>query len=174
MLTSLYFVPLASCKRIFSSGNNQVNYKLNNSEKDTLHAVLLHMFPKTDDAPGANEINAAEHFQFVISDKNLQPLKRRILIKGIVWIEETAEELYQEKFIELTDKEKESVLRDLESYRNGRRWLSYSLNYILEALLGSTAYNINTDRVGWKWLEHIPGQPQPGLSNIYGTYGYGL
>lgn len=175
MISVLYFIPLGACKRLkYAEEKHPDNYKLSKKEKQILEGVLLHILPPDDATPGASDVNSLDYFEFVIQDKHLKNSKRKLLITGIAWTEETADEMFNTSFSDLDSQQKEEVLRDLESYGNGEKWLSQLLNYILESLLGAPAYGINTNQTGWKWLEHSPGFPQPTPDNIYGTYGYGL
>ena len=46
----------------------------------------------------------------------------------------------------------------------------YMINYRvddLEALLTAPAYGGNTDGIGWRWLEYVPGFPLPGSGTRY-------
>lgn len=172
---AIYFIPLSACKRLLRDNESRPgDTALSSHEKEVLEATQLHMLPEGGTGPGASEINALGFYEFVLSDRHLPVRDRKILINGIRWVEETAEELFQTGFIALSSEEKEAVLRDLETYSNGERWLSKVMNYILEALLGAPAYNINPGGIGWRWLDHNPGIPQPGKENIYGTFGYGI
>lgn len=174
-LISLYFIPASACKRLFyDDESHPEKTKLSKKEKEILSAIQLHILPEDGNGPGALKVNALEHYEFVLSDKHLDNSERKLLVNGIKWAEETAIEMYKKSIVTLTTEEKEEVLRDLETYRNGEKWLSKVVNYIFEALLGAPAYGINTNMTGWKWLDHTPGFPQPLQSNIYGTYGYGL
>jgi gluconate 2-dehydrogenase gamma chain len=175
MLSVLYLIPLSACRRILLSDEKRPGiYILSKKEQQVIAATMAHLLPEEGEGPGAVEIKAQEHFGFVIGDKHLNKKKRRLLVHGIKWTEETAQELYNASFPDIDSRQKEHVLRDLETYTNGERWLSEVLNYTFEALLGAPAYGINTNRTGWKWLDHIPGFPQPTSDKIYGTYGYGL
>lgn len=175
IFTTLYLLPLSACKRLFHSDESRPGkYVLSNKEKEILAAVQEHLFPDDGEGPGAQKINALHHYRFVLSDKYLDDWVRKVLLSGMKWVNNTAQEFYKKDFTSLNTAEKEHVLRDLETYKNGEKWLSMVLEYIFEALLGSTAYSINPEGVGWKWLEYMPGYPQPGPNQIYGTYGYGL
>ena len=175
IFSTLYLLPLSACKRLFHKDESHPDIRsLSEKEKEILTAVQKHLLPESGDGPGAASVNATHFYEFVLSDKYLDSWERKILLSGIKWANDTAQEFYKKDFPALTADEKERVLRDLETYKNGGKWLSITLGYIFEALLGSTAYGINTQESGWKWLEHVPGYPQPGPENIYGTYGYGL
>lgn len=175
MLGVLYLIPLSACKRLKSSEERPPdNYKLSKMEKQVIEAVMLHILPTDGMGPGALDVNSPDYFEFVLKDKHLLSSKKKLLIAGIRWTEETADEMFNNSFVDIDSEQKEKVLRDLETYANGEKWLSHLLNYVFESLLGAPAYNINTNQKGWNWLEHSPGFPQPTSENIYGTYGYGL
>ena len=175
MFITLYLLPLNACRRLIHSDENAPgSYALSKKERQIMDGVMLHLFPAEGEGPGASGINAPKHFEYILRDKHLSQSIRKLLISGIKWTEETANELFDTTFTGLDAKQREEVLRDLETYNNGEKWLSKVLNYIFEALLGAPAYNINTDQSGWNWLDHTPGFPQPTPENIYGTYGYGL
>lgn len=175
ILISLYFIPLSACKRIF--GDNEVRPNINrlsSSEIEILRKVHNHLLPSEGEGPGAKDINASSHFEFVLANKHLEVYNRKLLINGIRWVEETSVEMFEKSIGHLTHEQTEIVLRDLESFKNGEKWLSKIISYIFEALLGSPAYGINTDEIGWKWLGHVPGMPQPLNNKLYGSYGYGI
>ncbi len=175
MATAMYLLPLSACRRITGSGEDRPGtHVLSTKEKEVLGAVQQHMLPDDKIGPGAGEINALNYFEFVLADRYLSAFSRKLLINGITWVEETAQDLFGTGFSRLDPKRKEACLRDLETYKNGERWLSRVLTYIMEALLGAPAYGVNTGESGWKWLDHTPGVPQPSKDNIYGTFGYGV
>ena len=91
-----------------------------------------------------------------------------------MWIEEEAQELYTKPFHTLTNEAKEIVLRNIEAKSNGSSFLTSTLNFINESLLGDPHYNINMEQKGWKWLNHYPGSPRPSESQIYSHYGKGI
>jgi len=135
---------------------------------DILNTAQIHMFPKTKDAPGAAEINAAVYLQTVLSDKNGDPEEQDFIKNGITWLEEESEETEQTSFLSLDKDGRERVLRSMETHGWGERWLSLILLYIFEALLSDPLYGGNPNGIGWKWLEHNPGLPRPTKDKIYG------
>ncbi len=142
---------------------------LTRKEWDLLHAAQMHMFPKTEDAPGATEINATLYLQTVLSDENGDPEEQDFIKSGITWLEEESEETEGESFLSLKKDGPERVLRSLETHSWGERWLSLILLYIFEALLSDPLYGGNPDGIGWEWLGHQPGIPRPIKNKIYGS-----
>jgi gluconate 2-dehydrogenase gamma chain len=168
-------LPFWACKRLRKTDERRPSkIHLSKKEKEILMAVQEHMLPREGAGPGARDIYALGFFEFILSDKHLPQRKRKLLLSGIRWTEETAKTMYNTTFPNLKDDYREDVLRDLETYKNGKKWLSEILGYLFEALLGAPAYGINTNQTGWKWLDHSPGFPQPESDFIYGTYGYGI
>jgi len=43
------------------------------------------------------------------------------------------------------------------------------LTLIFEALLLDPIYGVNTNNIGWNWLNHDPGVPRPNKENMYPT-----
>lgn len=127
----------------------------------TISSLHDHLFPKTETAPGAPDINSIEYLEFVLLDPNVDEDDRNLLKNGVVWLEEASNEIHNKSFIELVGIEKDEVLRSIEEYNWGYRFLSLNLTYLIEALLADPIYGGNTDEIGWKWLEHTPGIPRP-------------
>ncbi len=141
---------------------------LSRKEWDILKASQIHMFPKTEEAPGSEDINATVYLQVVLSDKNGDPEEQDIIKSGITWVEEEAQETEQKSFLSLKEDGRERVLRSMETHGWGERWLSLILLYIFEALLSDPLYGGNPDGIGWAWLDHYPGVPGPTKDKIYG------
>jgi hypothetical protein len=165
MLGSVMMLPIYGCAEWF---RGKQKLTLGDDEKRLLYHVLAHLFPSSGTAPGAEDINSTRFVSWVLSDKKLKPSRRRLLLSGIGWTEQTAQEMYKRPFVKLDSQEKEQVLRDLEGYSNGQTWLAYMLRYTFEALLGDPVYGINVNQVGWKWLGHRHGVPRPTEDKIYG------
>jgi len=49
----------------------------------------------------------------------------------------------------------------------GNDWLWYIINHAFEAMLSDPVYGANTNEIGWKWLNFIPGEPRPPRVNPY-------
>ncbi len=158
-------ITVSACKDIFRPKKAKLVY--GDEQKKILKAVLQHLFPAESGSPGAKELNAIEYLSWVINDPDLRASKKQLLISGIGWTEDTANEMFKDSFVNLKTAQKEKVLRDLERYSRGRRWLSLLLTYLMEALLSDPLYGSNKNEIGWKWLGHVPGSPRPTKEQIY-------
>lgn len=132
-----------------------------------IDAVQQHLFPAEAKAPGAREINALGYLQFVVSDTTFDIDSREFITKGVGWLEDISHQMYKKSFITFDDKKREKVLRRIASSESGENWLSTLLLYIVEALLTDPVYGGNTDQIGWKWLQHVPGFPRPPVDKTF-------
>ncbi len=142
---------------------------LSPGREGVLKEVLRHLFPVMENAPGADDINALIYLQFVLADPNLDPRDQKFIVNGIGWLEEECQTLFTRSFTDLRTAEKEQALRKIEKDNWGERWISNLLKYTFEALLTDPIYGGNPNKIGWKWLSHIAGEPRPNMSNRYGS-----
>ncbi|WP_126456969.1 gluconate 2-dehydrogenase subunit 3 family protein [Sulfuriflexus mobilis] len=133
----------------------------------TLAAVQEHLFPSNAEAPGARQINATQYLKNVIDHHDIEQSEKDFIQSGVKWLNGLAKEQFSLRFVELNTAAKESVLRKVAQSRAGENWLSTLLTYLIEALLTAPAYGGNTNGIGWRWLEHQPGFPQPPASKVY-------
>ena len=133
----------------------------------TLASVQEHLFPSNDVAPGAKQINATQYLKNVIDYHDIEESEKEFIQNGVKWLNGLAKEMFSRSFIDLDDKQKEKTLRKVSQSRAGENWISTLLTYLIEALLTSPAYGGNPDGIGWKWLEHKPGFPQPPVNKVY-------
>ena len=133
----------------------------------TLEATLEHMLPSEPESPGAAEIHALDYLRFVVADPRIDAEERDFILQGSRWLDDLARQRTNKPFIELGFDEKETLLRQITRSAAGENWVSTLLSYLLEALLTAPAYGGNTDGIGWRWLEYIPGFPLPGPGTRY-------
>lgn len=133
----------------------------------TLAAVQEHLFPSDGIAPGARQINATQYLKNVIDYHDVEQSEKDFIQSGVKWLNGLAREKYSANFIELDTSAKEKTLRKVAQSRAGENWLSTLLSYLIEALLTAPAYGGNPKGIGWKWLEHQPGFPQPPSNKVY-------
>ncbi len=133
----------------------------------TITAVQEHLFPSDGDAPGARQINATQYLKNVIDYHDLEQSEKEFIQNGVNWLNGLAKEMFSTSFVELNTVKKERTLRKVAQSRAGENWISTLLTYIIEALLTSPAYGGNPNGIGWKWLEHKPGFPQPPTNKVY-------
>ncbi len=139
----------------------------NKSQDKILKTLQEHLFPKSNDSPGANDINALHYLHFVLTDPDIDEDNKNLLISGIDWLEEECHTTYNKSFINLSSQERDQIFRIIEDSNWGYRWLSLNLIYIFEALLSDPIYGGNPNEIGWRWLEHAPGFPRPTADNMY-------
>ena len=133
----------------------------------TLEAVLDHLLPTESEAPGAREINALDYLRFVVNDPWIDQEERDFILQGVRWLNDLANQRFDNSFIALDETQKETLLRQVAQSRAGENWIATLLTYLFEALLTAPAYGGNPDGIGWRWLEYIPGFPLPGPGNRY-------
>lgn len=133
----------------------------------TLAAVQQHLFPSEADSPGASDINATSYLKNLIEDAGHDKDERDFILNGPTWLNELAKTEYEKPFTQLDATQREQLLQRIAGSEAGENWLSLLLVYIFEALLSSPIYGGNPDGVGWRWLEHNPGFPQPTNTNSY-------
>ena len=138
------------------------------SQDRILQEVQEHLFPKSDDSPGANDVNALYYLHFVLTDPDIDEDNKNLLINGVNWLEEECLKTFDKSFVSLLSEEKDILFRIIEKSNWGYRWLSLNLIYIFEALLSDPIYGGNPNEIGWNWLEHTPGFPRPTSDNMYG------
>lgn len=141
---------------------------LRSGQEKILGEVQRHLFPASDNSPGADEINALNYLKLVLLDPALDSRDQKFIINGIGWLEEECQKLFMTTFTRLEYQQREQVLRIIEKESWGERWLSYLLKYIFEALLTDPLYGGNPDGIGWAWLNHTAGYPRPSEKNRYG------
>jgi gluconate 2-dehydrogenase gamma chain len=137
----------------------------------TLAVVQDHLFPSEPGAPGSGDIHATAYLDGVLADPDLDPEIRTLILQGIGWLDELAQEDHGRAFADLDPSLREDLLRGVSQRPTGDRWLSVLLAYTLEALLGDPLYGGNPGGIGWAWLDHDPGRPRPTTQTMYGRLG---
>ena len=133
----------------------------------TIAAVQEHLFPSETDSPGAQDINAAAYLKNLLDDAKHDQDERNFILNGPSWLNELAKTDHQKMFTQLNAIQREQLLQRIARSNAGENWLSLLLLYIFEALLSSPVYGGNPEDIGWRWLEHNPGFPQPTRNNSY-------
>ncbi|HIC44538.1 MAG TPA: gluconate 2-dehydrogenase subunit 3 family protein, partial [Sulfurimonas sp.] len=131
------------------------------NEIQVLLHTAYHIFPSSDIGVGAKDLHIASYLAFVLQDKRIIKEDKDYFLKGAYWLEESAFETYNKSFLNLNYDEKEALLKEVTQDRWARTFVYTCLGYIFEALLSSPIYGSNHNEIGWKWLEHKPGFPQP-------------
>ncbi len=155
--------PFLHSVKTVSSGLTRKQWKL-------VVTAQNHLFPTSNNAPGAKDVSAKAFLYAVLSDAK-RDNKERILIKnGAVILQRLCINHFEATFDQISTEQKEVALRTFESMPDGTSWIMTILGYIFEALLTDPVYGGNPNSIGWKWLEHQPGFPRPGPNNRYFLY----
>lgn len=133
----------------------------------TIAAVQEQLLPAEADSPGASDINAVSYLKSMLDDAEHDEDERDFILNGPSWLNELAKTEYEKPFTQLDATQREQLLQRIARTDAGENWLSLLLMYIFEALLSSPIYGGNPDGIGWRWLEHNPGFPQPTNNNTY-------
>lgn len=133
----------------------------------TIAAVQEHLFPTEADSPGAGDINATGYLKTLLDDSAHDEDERNFILNGPNWLNELAITHYRNPFTRLNETQREQLLQRIARSEAGENWLALLLLYIFEALLSSPVYGGNPEGIGWRWLEHNPGFPQPTPNNMY-------
>jgi len=163
LLAVIIQLPISACKRILHLGN----YNLSDEELLTLNRILNLLLPENENSPGANSISALTHIKSVLTDNTIKSSQKQTIKNGIRWADDVSKRIFDKECRELQNMNIEEVLREMETFKKGKKFLSLLLTYTFEAMLGDPIYQINDDQKGWKWLHHIPGNPRPSLMNKY-------
>lgn len=136
-----------------------------------IEAVQDHLLPSEPNAPGARDLNATAYLDRTLADPKFDPDVKAFILKGIGWLDEISREQEGLPFHQISPAKREDLLQQIARSGEGERWLSTLITYCLEAMLADPLYGGNPGGVGWKWLEHDPGQPRPTSDKIYGRLG---
>ncbi len=159
---------LSACDNTSSSKGS--SYKTNillQAPWNTFSAVQNHLFPKDNESPGADDINATSYLRSVLALPGTDEEDKKFIRDGVGWINDISQKMFNKDFYLLNNQYKEDVLQRIASSSAGESWLSLLLLYIFEALIVDPVYGGNTNKVGWQWLEHIPGFPMPPENKRY-------
>jgi gluconate 2-dehydrogenase gamma chain len=131
------------------------------SEIQTLLAVAYHLYPSSDLGFGAKDLNLASYMTFVLQDERILQDDRDYLLRGTRWMQEHSLELTKKSFITLKSEQKEGVIKDAVEYQWGYSYINYLFSYIFEAMFSAPVYGSNINEMGWKFVGHQAGFPQP-------------
>ncbi len=133
----------------------------------TLYEVQEHLFPHAEDSPGAKDLQATLYLKRELADPRVSRKEADFIVKGVEWLNDMAMKTQSARFVDLDYKKREAVLRQIEKSKEGQRWISLVIYYVIEALLTDPIYGGNLDGSGWKWLSHHAGFPRPTEDKIY-------
>jgi gluconate 2-dehydrogenase gamma chain len=138
------------------------------AQHKVLDAVQMQLFPDDGNGPGARDLNAIAYLEWALTDPhNIEEGDPEFIAKGIVWLNDLSEQTQADSFIKLSDKQQDTLLKQIARSRAGRNWLSVLMYYLAEALMTDPVYGGNPEMIGWRWLEHQAGFPRPVAGKTY-------
>lgn len=160
-------IPISSCS---NKENSFVeDGKLNNEKLRLLTSIQEILFPKTKNSPSASDVNADKYLLWILSDENKSTKDKKYIIDGLSWVNQTSIENYDKDYLNLDSNQQNNLVKIISDESWGRDWLSIIITYIIEAVLADPLYEGNIDELGWKWLNHNPGNPRPRKEILYGN-----
>lgn len=133
-----------------------------------LDSIFMRLFPEDGDGPSANDLNITTYLEWAMSDeKNTADGDPEFIAKGIGWLNQLSNDNIGKIFRLATTKQQDKLITETVGSDAGRNWISILLYYVVEALTLDPFYGGNTNQVGWNWLEHQGGFPQPIQGKTY-------
>lgn len=129
--------------------------------RKTVFTDLRHLFDKEFNPPKVVELHAVEYLAGVLEDKRIEKESREYILKGVTWLDESAEEMFSKKYIALGVEQREELLRSINQLAWGDNWLYVMMQYYFESMFCAPVYGGNKNQSGWRWLEYEAGYPQP-------------
>ncbi len=133
-----------------------------------IQAVSMRLFPDDGDGPSADDLNFLTYLEWAMTDEqNMSDGDPEFIVKGIGWLNQFANDDYGKDFKELSVQKQDKLLSTTARSDAGERWMALLIYYLIEALALDPFYGGNTDQVGWKWLKHQGGFPNPIAGKTY-------
>jgi hypothetical protein len=127
----------------------------------TIGMVYRDLFPDSDRAPSADDINANIYLNKILNHSRVTDENKTFIRNGVKWLNEESVAKYKKVYTKLSKLQRQKILQEIADTRWGDSWIETIMTYFFEAMLGDPVYGGNRDGIGWKWLEHKPGLPRP-------------
>ncbi len=124
---------------------------------ETLSQVQKDLFPKSKTLG----INTQHYMRIVLNHPRIDDKTKTFLKNSVAWLNESAYERYQKKYILLNDEHRQKLLHQISTTQWGERWIYKLLSFGFEAMLGDPVYGANINEAGWRWLKFEGGRPRP-------------
>ena len=137
------------------------SFSWSKAKTDTFALLQEDLFPDIDERLNTRTINARAYLSYILHHPRVSADDKRFIKKGVLWLDEEANDLFRANYRELSVHKRQKVLKSIAKTEWGESFIETVLTYLFEALLGDPIYGINKDEVGWKWVHHTPGLPRP-------------
>lgn len=129
--------------------------------KKTIFMNLRYFFDKEFTPPKVVELSSVEYLAGVLEDSRIEKDHREYILQGVVWLNESSEEMFSKKYVALNVEQREELLQEINQLAWGDNWLYVMMQYYFESMFCAPIYGGNKNKSGWKWLEYEAGYPQP-------------
>jgi len=147
---------------------NSEIFEFTKPEAQILGKVLMHLFPDDGNGPSAEDFGALEYLEWALTDEdNKNDGDPEFIVKGIGWLDDLSQQTHSTTFLKLSAAQQHEMMQQTSQTSTGENWMALLIFYLTEALLLDPIYGGNINRVGWTWLEHQAGFPQPVIGKTY-------
>ena len=118
---------MAITENIKTASKNHLNdiFEFTKEEKNNLIQVQAHLFPKDDDGPSANDINAFDYLEWALTDPDNQADgDGEFIKKGIGWLNGLSKQTQGDEFIKIPFEQQNKVLQQISKSSTGENWMS--------------------------------------------------
>lgn len=124
--------------------------------KETIKLLQYDLFPKAKELA----TDTVAYMDIIFAHSRISQEDKNFLKNGVKWLNESALEMYQKRYTQLSKIQRDKVLKSISTTRWGVDFLDSILRYTLEAALGEPVYGANKNQAGWKWLSFDAPNPQ--------------
>lgn len=107
------------------------------------------------------KIDSFSYLKLILSHSKVSQTTKDSIIDGAINLNKESIKLYGKNYLNLDLLQRENVITMISKTSLGEDWIHTMLVFIVESILGDPIYNINNNEVGWTWLNHHTGLPQP-------------
>lgn len=169
-LRSTMIAGAASQIALFTSCSAQLeeaNEYLTAEQSTILKSVLMAILPNDGNGPSADDLNSFGYIMWVLSDVYRQTEENEFILEGLDWANDTAQDIYGENYFDLEEKEQHKLVELFTQMDYGEDWMNVMVSLSIESLISDPIYGGNKDEQGWKWLNHVPGNPRASEETRY-------
>ncbi len=106
-------------------------------------------------------INTEAYLALILNHSKVTLKEKSFLRNGIQWLNEEAVAMHKKMYSNLSDNERQTVLKGIAKYKWGEKWIDKMLTYIMEATFSDTVYGVCKNSAGATWLNFETGYPRP-------------
>jgi hypothetical protein len=124
---------------------------------DTLALVQNDLFPYAKDM----EVDTRAYINIILHHTRVTDYNKQYIRNGVQWLNEEAIKIHKKTYTELSQSQRENLLKIISKEDWGESWIKDILTYIMEAMFSDTLYGVNKKKAGQKWLDYHLGLPRP-------------